>query len=126
MSRMTLETIRTALAAMKAAGVRVHHVELGYLAWLRLHDELVATCELRDDVGYGSHPATLDKPAAKLPVMDGVVIAPDMLLPCGDQWAMVFGVAGDAATDYALTPEHRALYSKATMGDGDSLTKKDE
>ncbi len=116
MGRLTLETIRTALAAMKSAGLRVHHVELGYLAWQRLRGEMLEKCEMRDDLGYGSHPATLDKPAVKLPVLDGVVLAPDALLPCGDQWAIVFGVAGDAATDYALTPEHRALYSRSTLG----------
>jgi hypothetical protein len=112
MSKLNLETIRSALAAMKAAGLRVHHVELGYLAWRRLRDEMLEKCELRDDVGYGSHPPMGDEPAVKAPVLDGVVLTPDGLLPCGDQWAIVFGVHGDAATDYALTPEHRALYAK--------------
>ncbi len=117
MSQLTLGTIRSALTAMKDAGLRVHHVELGFMAWRRLRGEMLEQCELRDDIGYGSHPATRDKPAVKLPVLDGVVLAPDMLLPCGDQWAIVFGVDGDAATDYALTPAHRALYSKATLGE---------
>jgi hypothetical protein len=115
MKRVTLETVRTALLALKTAGVRVHHVELGYLAYLHLKREMLEKCELRDDVGYGSHPATLDAPAVKAAVLEGVVLAPDMLLPMGDQWAIVFGVDGDAATDYALTPEHRALYAHSNI-----------
>jgi hypothetical protein len=118
---VTLETIRTVLVALKAMGARVHHVELGYEAWVRLRPEL-AKCELRDDVGYGSHPATLDTPAKKVPMLEGVVLAPDMLLPCGEQWAVVFSAGGDAATDYALTPEHRARYASARFKKGDETT----
>jgi hypothetical protein len=109
---MTLDTIRSALAAVKAAGLRVHHVEIGYLAWIALREEMLEKCELQDNVGYGSHPSGRLGPAMKLPTLDGVVLAPDALLSCGDQWAIVFGVQGDAATDCALTPEHRAMYEK--------------
>jgi hypothetical protein len=94
----------------------VHHVELGYLAYLALRGEMLEKCELRDDVGYGSHPATRDGPAVKVPLLDGVAIVPDVSgLPCGDQWAIVFGVKGDAATDHVLTPEHRAIYENGKM-----------
>ena len=116
MSKLTLDTIRTAIGAMKAVGQRVHHVEIGYLAWVKLQPELMK-CEMRDDVGYGSHPATLDGPARKLPVIDGAVLTPDALCVCGDQWALVFGMTGDTAVDYALTPSHRALYANAKLGD---------
>jgi len=118
-TRLTLETIRAALAAVKDAGLRVHHVELGRLAWQWLYQEMFEECALRDDVGYGSHPATLDTPAKKLPVLDGVVLVPDLLLPCGDdQWVIVFGVDGDAATDYAMTPAHRTLYERGRLKEG--------
>jgi hypothetical protein len=113
-SKVSLETIRAALAALKAAGVRVHHVELGYLAWERLRPEL-RKLEQRDDLGFGSHPATLDTPRVTLPLLEGVALTIDALLPCGDQWAIVFGVDGDAATDYPLTPGHRAMYAGARL-----------
>jgi hypothetical protein len=117
MKLLTVESLRLALNAMNGAGLRVHHIELGPLAWMRLHDELVAVCDMRDDVGYGSHPATLDMPAVRMPVLDGVVLAPNGIIPAIDQWAIVFGNGSDAAIDYKLSPEHRAMYEKARLAD---------
>lgn len=112
MSKLTIETLRTALIALKCAGLRVHHVEIGLFAWLRLESDL------RDDVGYGSHPAGVLGVAVVLPILEGVVLVPNALIaphvpvPCEDEWAVVFGLTGNAAIDYKLTPEHRALYEK--------------
>ena len=110
MSDRKLDPIRRAIAAVQAAGFRVHHVEIGSLLWQRAREELLQ-CESRDDVGYGSRPG-----GAAAPLIDGVVAVPG-LIPSIDEWALVFRNANDAATDYALTPEHRALYERA-MADG--------
>ena len=101
-----LAVIRQAIAAVQAAGLRVHHVEIGALLWQAMAGEL-AECELRDDVGYGSRPG-----GARAPLIDGIVAAPSIITAM-DEWALVFGVGGDAATDHALTPEHRAMYERA-------------
>lgn len=102
-----LDTIRHAIKVAHEAGLRVHHVEIGAFLWEQLQPSLV-TCELRDDVGYGTHPG-----GPKAPVIDGVVLVPGMLV-CMDHWALVFGRTGDAATDYALTNEQRTLWQGTT------------
>lgn len=102
----SLEAVRCAIMVAEMSGLRVHHVEVGPVLWHRWRDEM-AKLPLRDDVGYGSRPG-----GRKAPMLEGVVMVPGVLVAI-DQWALVFGSLGDAATDYALTPEHRKLYEDA-------------
>lgn len=101
-----IETVRRAIVVARAAGLRVHHVEVGVMLW-QMWAAKMAELPLRDDVGYGSRPG-----GRKAPLLEGVVMVPGVLVGM-DQWALVFGSLGDAATDYALTQDHRKLYEDA-------------